>query len=91
MEVKILVNEKDTLELELNGIDPALGQLLAEKLTANSEVAFAACKLDHPVIGSPKLLVKAKKGDASKLVSEALDEVRKEVKDFQKTFGALVK
>ncbi|MDD5340154.1 MAG: RpoL/Rpb11 RNA polymerase subunit family protein [Candidatus ainarchaeum sp.] len=91
MEVKVLLNEKNTLELELNDSDQSLGQLLAEKLSAEKDVEFAASKVEHPLVDSVKLIVKTKKGDPAKLVLEKLDEIKSEVSDFSKKFSDLSK
>jgi DNA-directed RNA polymerase subunit L len=91
MEVKVLLNEKNTLELELGNADQSLGQLLAEKLSAEKDVEFAASKVEHPLLGSVKLLVKTKKGDPAKLVLEKLDEIKSEVSDFRKKFTEIAK
>ncbi len=91
MEVKVLLNEKNTLELELGNADQSLGQLLAEKLSAEKDVEFAASKLEHPLLGSVKLMVKTKKGDAAKLVLEKLDELKSEVSDFRRKFSDMAK
>lgn len=91
MEVKVLLNEKNTLELELGNADQSLGQLLAEKLSAEKDVEFAASKVEHPLLGSVKLMVKTKKGDPAKLVLEKLDEIKAEVSDFRKKFNDIAK
>jgi len=91
MEVKVLLNEKNTLELELGNADQSLGQMLAEKLSAEKDVEFAASKVEHPLVGSVKLIVRTKKGDPAKLVLEKLDEVKSEVSDFRKKFMEITK
>jgi len=91
MEVRILVNDKNTLELELKGSDPSLAQLIAERLNQEKDVEFAASKLEHPLVGSPKLYVKTIKGDASKLVLEIIDKIKKEVTEFRDEFVDIVK
>jgi DNA-directed RNA polymerase subunit L len=91
MEVKILVSEKNILELELSDIDVSLAQLLAEKLTEEKDVEFASYKLEHPLIGSPKLYLRTKKGEPAKLVLEKLEEIKKEVMDFREQFKDIVK
>ncbi|MBI5227776.1 hypothetical protein HY988_04275 [Candidatus Micrarchaeota archaeon] len=91
MEVKILVNEKNTLEMELFDIDQSLAQLLAEKLSAEKSVDFAAFKMEHPIVANPKIIVKMKKGDPEKLVLEKLEEIKKEVTDFKKHFLEIAK
>lgn len=91
MEVKVLVKEKNTLELELIGADQSLAQLIAEKLNQDNGVEFAAYKMEHPLISSPKLFVKTKKTEASKLVLEKLNEIKKEVTGFKKEFLDIAK
>ena len=91
MEVKILTNEKNVLEMELNGADPSLAQLLAEKLGAEKDVEFASSKVEHPLLGEPKLYVRMKKGEPAKLVLEKLEEIKKEVADFKAQFKDIVK
>jgi DNA-directed RNA polymerase subunit L len=91
MEAKILINEKNTLEMELGDTDVSLAQLLAEKLNEEKDVEFASYKLEHPLIGAPKLFVRTKKGDPSKLVLEKLEEIKKEVADFRDQFSEIVK
>lgn len=86
MAVKILVNEKDTLEMELGEADQSLAQLLAERLGEDKDVEFASYKVEHPLLGTPKLIVRMKKGDPAKLVLEKLDELKKELNEFRKQF-----
>jgi len=91
MDVKVLVKEKNTLEMELGGVDQSLAQLLAEKLNEDKDVEFASFKVEHPVVASPKLYVRTKKGDPSKLVLEKLDELKKELAGFREQFRDIVK
>lgn len=91
MEVRILANEKNVLEMELGGVDQSLAQLLAEKLSEEKDVEFASCKVEHPLVGSPKIYVRTKKGEPAKLVLEKLDEIRKEVSGFREQFAGIVK
>lgn len=91
MEVKILVKEKNILELEFSGGDQSLAQMLAEKLNEDKSVEFAAYKVDHPLVALPRLFVRTKKGDPSKLVLEKLEEIKGEVVEFRKQFLGIVK
>ncbi len=91
MAVKIITNEKNVLEIELEGMDQALAQLLAEKLNADSSVEFAAFKVDHPLISKPHVYVRVKKGDPAKLVLVKLDEIRNELSEFRDKFSSIVK
>jgi len=91
MEVKVLVKEKNVLELEFKGGDQSLAQMLAEKLNEDKSVEFAAYKVDHPLVALPRLIVRTKKGDPGKLVLEKLKEIKGEVADFRKQFMGIVK
>lgn len=91
MDVKILVNEKNVLEMEMDGADASLAQLLAERLSGDKDVEFASYKVEHPLVARPKLYVRTKKGEPAKLVLETLREIRKEVADFRKQFLDIVK
>ncbi len=91
MVVKILVKEKNVLEIDLGDIDQSLAQLLAEKLSDDKEVEFASYKLEHPVVGTPKIYIRTKKENPEKLVLEKLEEIKKEVTDFKKQFQDIVK
>lgn len=91
MAVHVLAKEKDVIELEFEGMDQSLVQLLAEKLSAEKDVEFAGFKVDHPVVGKPRLYVKARKGDPVALIAAKLEEMREEVKDFKQKFLEIVK
>ncbi len=91
MEVKILINEKNTLELELAGGDQSLAQLLAERLNEDKDVEFASFKVEHPIIGNPKVFMRTKKGEPAKIVLEKLAEIKKEVSEFRSQFSDIVK
>ncbi len=91
MEVRILVNEKNTLEMELIGADQSLAQLLAEKLGSDKDVEFASYKVEHPIIANPKLIVRTKKGEPGKIVLEKLAELKSEVAEFRKQFLDIAK
>jgi len=91
MAIKILTNEKNTLEMDLGDIDLALAQVLTEKLSKEKDVEFAACKKEHPLVNSTRLLLKTKKGEPAKLLLEKLEEMKKEVSEFKKEFLDIAK
>jgi DNA-directed RNA polymerase subunit L len=90
MDVKIILNEKNVLEIELD-TDHSLAQVLAEKLNQDKDVDFAAYKVDHPMVAKPRLYVRTKKGDPTKIVLEKVKELKKEVAEFRKQFVDIVK
>lgn len=88
MEVNILNCEKTTLEFELVGAERAIPEMLTNKLSENSGVEFVSYKVEHPLVGSPKIIVKTKTKDALDLTLAAVEEIREEVSQFKKAFKA---
>lgn len=86
MEIEIISQEKNVLEFKIVGADEILARLLAEKLTEDKDVEFAAYKQDHPLIKSPSVVVKTKKKKANELVLEKLEEIKEEIVEFKKQF-----
>jgi DNA-directed RNA polymerase subunit L len=86
MNVKILRSEKDVIEVDLGSIDQSIAQMISEKLNKNSDVEFAAYKVDHPTVGTPKVLLRVKKGDATKIFLATVKEVKEEIEEFSKKF-----
>lgn len=91
MAVKFIVKEKNTIELEISGVDISLLTLLVEKLNSTSGVEFAAYKSEHPVVGVPKLIVKTKSADAATVTVKALEEIKDETEEFKKKFSSMLK
>jgi len=90
MEVKIIKDESGELSFELVGADYSLPQLLVEKLNADKSVEFAACKLAHPIVASPIVIVRTKKEKPAAVVIRALKELSSEVGSFRKKFSDIV-
>ncbi len=91
MEIKILSNEKKVLEFEVDGCEQSILNNLAERLNKKNDVEFAAYKVDHPIVGSPKMIVKTKKGNPLDLVLEELESLGDEIATFRKEFKNAVK
>ena len=91
MAIKILKKEKNVLEVDLGEVDYSVAQIITERLQNAKGVEFAACKITHPVVGTPHLIVKTKGTDAAKLVAKEIEEVKKQVTDFKKQFSDIAK
>jgi len=91
MEVRILKDEPNELNLELMDADPSLPQLLVERLNKETSVEFAACRVTHPLVANPELLVKTRKGNAKELVMKSLEETKKELDEFRGKFSDLIR
>lgn len=83
MELKVEAKSDKYWIVELVGEDHTLANLIAERLLKDSDVEFASYVLEHPVIGSPKVIVRTKKGDAYDALKKAVDKVADDVSDFK--------
>jgi len=91
MTIKILKKEKNELEVDLGEADYSVAQVIAARLQETKGVEFAACKITHPVVGTPHLIVKTKTADPVKLVTKEIEEVKKEISEFKKQFSDIAK
>ncbi len=83
MEVKVDAKNDKYWIVTLIGEDHTLANLIAERLLKDPDVEFAAYVLEHPLVASPKLIVRTKKGDAYDALKKAIDKVSGEVSDFK--------
>jgi|TARA_B100001971_G_C18259056_1_gene584932 DNA-directed RNA polymerase subunit L len=60
MEVKFLRDENTELEIEIKGEDHTLCNALTSALRSNKNVITAVYKIEHPLLGYPKIYIKTK-------------------------------
>ena len=83
MELKVLNLSGKEAEFEIVGGEYTLGEVLTAKLNQKEGVEFASYKKEHPIVSNPVIYVRVKSGTAVKVVTSALDELQKEVKEFK--------
>lgn len=86
MELKVLKNEKDEIEVQVD--DLTLAELLRVYLNKDSSVTFAAWKREHPS-EKPVLKVKTKGKTAKKAINDAANEATKDLDKFEKDFKSM--
>ena|SRR3989338_3390716 len=79
-QAKYAVEEKDQVQVLMEGFDLGYANLLVEKLLEDKGVDFASADYVHPTQRTPLLKVKGK--NVKKSIAEALKEVGKEVKSL---------
>ena len=84
MEIKVIRQEKDLLEFELINQDSTYCNLLKDALWQDKDIEFAAFKVDHPLISSPTIIVKTKKGSPAKAVLDAIESLKKRFAELEK-------
>lgn len=84
MDVKILKQDKDSIEVEINSL--TIVEILRVYLNKDSSVSFAAWRRDHPT-KNPVLAVKAK--NPKKAIKDAVLAVTKDLDKVEKDFSKL--
>lgn len=81
--MKIIKDTKNELEIEITGETHTLCNALRRTLMEDKDVVSAAYLIDHPIVGEPKLYIKAKNPKKSlKKAAETLKKQCNEFKDF---------
>jgi len=84
MEIK--EKSENKLVLMIPEFDATLLHVLKEELRNDSDVEISAFNLDHPLIGTPKLLVQTRKKDPKKALNEAIKRLISKNKEFASAF-----
>ena len=84
MEVEIINAEKNFIEFYLKGEKHSFPTLLKLYLLKDSAVVFASYDLDHPIIGTPRFVVRTDGKTALKVVENAVKEIIKDVEEMRK-------
>jgi len=84
MELKILKQEKEDLELELDNL--TLAEILRDYLNKDKNVNFAAWRREHPT-KKPVLVVKAK--NPKKAVNDAVSAIIKNLDKIEEKFEGM--
>lgn len=86
MELKILLNSKDEMEVELESV--TIAEILRVYLNKDSGVDFAAWRQKHPT-ERPILRVKTKGKTAKKAIDDAVKAVVKDLDKVQADFSKM--
>lgn len=84
MDIKILKEEKDTIEVEINNL--TIAEIIRVYLNKDSSVSFAAWKREHPT-KNPVLKVQAK--NPKKAIKDAASAVVKDLEKVEKDFKSM--
>lgn len=85
MEIKIINESKQTLEFELKGEDHSFCNLLKDFLNKVEGVTAASYRIDHPLVGVPRIFVETNtKTTPRKALEKAIALIQKENDTFKK-------
>ena len=88
MEVKILQEDKDVIELELEGETHTLTNLIRKELWNNKNTVFASYNLKHPLVSHPILKVQTK-SKPKKVILETIDDIKNQIKELREKIKKL--
>lgn len=92
MEIKVLEGKKNRLVIEIKGEGHTFCNALKKELWNDSHVKIAAYKIEHPLVGIPKLIVETDgKEMPKKALTEAAKRLGKLADKFKTTFLKEVK
>ncbi|RLE39229.1 DNA-directed RNA polymerase subunit L [Candidatus Woesearchaeota archaeon] len=92
MEYKVVEESKSRLVLELKKASHGLCNALVKELWKDNKVKAAAYKIDHPLVGIPRIILEVAHGnDAKKTLQDALKRLIKDAEKFKKEFSDKVK
>ncbi len=79
--MKVIKDTKKELEIEITGESHSLCNTLRKTLMEDGDVEAAAYVIEHPIIGEPKLYVKAKNPKMS--LKKAAETVKSRCDEFK--------
>ncbi len=82
MKATFVKDEDKHVEVLLEGEDHSIPNALKDILLENSDVEFAAYVVDHPLTGSPKIIVKTKRKKARETLKNAVETLQKRLKEL---------
>jgi DNA-directed RNA polymerase subunit L len=87
MEINILEESKNRILFELKGADQGFCNMLVKELWKNSAVKAAAYRVDHPLVGIPKIIVEVTQGnDVKDVIQKTVKNMEKDADKFKKEF-----
>lgn len=84
--MKIIKDNKNELEIEITGESHTLCNALRKTLMKDKDVESAAYTVEHPIIGEPKLYLKAK--NPRKSLKKAAKTLKSRCNEFKNQIGS---
>lgn len=79
--MKVITDKRKELEIEITGETHTLCNALRKALMEDEDVEAAAYVIEHPIIGEPKLQIKAK--NPKKSLKSAAESVKSKCDEFK--------
>lgn len=86
MKIQILAKNEKEIEFEIEGEGHTLCNLLRKVLLEDEDVIFAGYRIEHPLVGKPKVYVRTNgKKDPFDAIIEAAKKIKNMAEEFHKT------
>ncbi|OYT60373.1 MAG: DNA-directed RNA polymerase subunit L [Desulfurococcales archaeon ex4484_217_1] len=91
MKLRVLKQTGRRLELEVEGEDHSLLNLLTKTMLKMNHVKFAAYRIDHPLVGKPVVIIETD-GEIPPIeaMKRGLEEIKKLSREFMKKFETAI-
>ena len=91
MKLRVLKQTGRRLELEVEGEDHSLLNLLTKTMLKMNHVKFAAYRIDHPLVGKPVVIIETDgKISPTEAMKRGLEEIKKLSREFMKKFETAI-
>jgi len=91
MKLRVLKQTGRRLELEVEGEDHSLLNLLTKTMLKMNHVKFAAYRIDHPLVGKPVVIIETD-GEIPPIeaMKRGLEEIKKLSREFMEKFETAI-
>jgi DNA-directed RNA polymerase subunit L len=92
MEINVVAKEKTFVEFEISGTDNhTIPELIVGKLSVAPGVEFVAYKVEHPLVGVARVVLRTKSKDAVAVALEAVSGIKDEFTELKTALKAASK
>ena len=91
MELKFIEDKKNRVVVEIKGETHTFLNVLKDELWNDDSVKVSAYRVDHPLIGSPKLIVETSGESAKDALIKAAQRLQKQFDKFGSEVSKVVK
>ena len=83
MQLNVLESEAKRAVVELKGADHTVLLLVRDQLEKDSDVKLVTFAVDHPLVGTPKLIVETTRKKPQTAILDAIAALREELEDVK--------
>lgn len=90
--LKLLKREKDSIEVELEGEDHTIANLIAKYAIRKKGVVYSSYIISHPLVGKPVVVLSTDGSrDPLEVLEEVLNDIIRDAKEFRNKLQEVIK